>query len=80
MMYGSDVGVICCIHELRKKFGWECQEYISAHCLLCLNQLFGVFLLDKSNMVNNIPEDDDFALIQCKLTMGIDHHHRVSRA
>jgi hypothetical protein len=40
MMYGSDLGVICYIHELRNKFGREFQEYISAHCSLCLNQLF----------------------------------------
>jgi hypothetical protein len=34
------------------------QEHISAHCLLCSNQLFDFFLLQKSNMVNDVPEND----------------------
>ncbi len=43
MMYDSDLGFICYIHELRKKSGRVFQEYISAHCLLCSNQLLDFF-------------------------------------
>jgi hypothetical protein len=56
MMYGSDLGSICHIHELQKKYGRDFLEYISAHYLLCSNQLFDFFLLDKSSMVNDVPE------------------------
>ncbi len=68
MLYGSNLGVICrtyvCyIHELRKKSCREFQEDISAHCVLCSNQRFGFFLLDKSNMVN-----DDF---DCAVDCGV---------
>ena len=62
MIYDSALGFICYIHELRKKYGREFQEYISAHCLLCSNQLFDFFLLDKSSMVNDVPENDNFCL------------------
>jgi hypothetical protein len=62
MMYGSDLSSICYTHEFRKKCGREFQEYISAHCLLCSKQLFDFFLLDKSNMVNDVPENDNFCL------------------
>jgi hypothetical protein len=62
MIYYSALGFICYIHELRKKYGREFQEYISAHCLLCSNQLFDFFLLDKSSMVNDVPENDNFCL------------------
>jgi hypothetical protein len=73
MMYGSDLGFICHIHKLRKRSGKEFQKYISSHCLLCSNQLFDFFLLDKSNMVNDGPEYDDFVCLNpvsswcCKL-------------
>ncbi len=50
------------------KSGREFQEYISAHCLHCSNQLFDLLLLDKSNMVNNVPENDDcLCLIHCNV-------------
>jgi hypothetical protein len=56
MICGSHLGSICYIHELRMRSGSrEFQEYISAHCLLCSNQLSSIylFLVDKSNMVND---------------------------
>ncbi len=57
LMYDLDLGFICCIHELRmKKSGRESQEYISAYCLFCSNKLFDCFLLEKSNMVNDVSE------------------------
>jgi hypothetical protein len=40
----------------------EYQEYISANCLFCSNQLSDVLLVDKSNMINmmnNVSENDD---------------------
>jgi hypothetical protein len=62
MIYDSALGFMCYIHELRKKYGREFLEYISAHCLLCSNQLFDFFLLDKSSMVNDVPENDNSCL------------------
>jgi hypothetical protein len=62
MAYYSGLGVICYIHELWIKSGRIILEYISAHCLLCSNQLFDCLLLDKSNMVNNVIENDNFCL------------------
>jgi hypothetical protein len=59
MMYDSDLRFICYAHELRRRSGRDFQEYISyisANCLLCSNQLFDYFLLDKSNMVNYVPK------------------------
>jgi hypothetical protein len=58
MLYSSDVGVIRYIHELRKKSGSrEFQEYISAYCLLCSNQLFDFSLSSRrmNIMVNGVP-------------------------
>jgi hypothetical protein len=66
MIYDSDLGFICYI-ELQKRYGREFQEYISAHCLLCSNQLFDFFLLDKSNMVNDVSKNDDFVLLEFNL-------------
>ncbi len=43
-------------NELRMKSGSEFQKYISAHCLLCSNQLFDCLLSDKLNMVNDVTE------------------------
>jgi hypothetical protein len=62
MIYSSDLGPICYIHDLRKRSGREFEEYIFAHCLLCvqINELFDLFLLDKSNMMNDVLENDDF--------------------
>ncbi len=69
MIYDSALGFICYIHEIKKKYAREFQEYISAHCLLRSNQLFDFFLLDKLNMVNDVPdmvndvpENDNFCL------------------
>jgi hypothetical protein len=45
--------------------------YISAHCLLCSIQLFDFFLLDKSNMVNDVPENDNFCLNYCVCNVAI---------
>jgi hypothetical protein len=54
-MYGLDFGfILCYCHELRKKPGKELLKY----------PLFAVFkslLLDKSNMVNDVTQNDDFA-------------------
>jgi hypothetical protein len=63
MMYCSDLGFICYIHELRKRSGresLECILHISANCLLGLDQLFDLFLLDKSNLAIDVPENDNF--------------------
>jgi hypothetical protein len=32
--------------------------------LLCSNQLFDCFLLDKSNIVNDVPQNDDFVCLK----------------
>jgi hypothetical protein len=51
MLYGSDLGVICYIHELRKKkSGREILECISA------NSSIAILLQYKLNMVNDVPE------------------------
>jgi hypothetical protein len=60
MMYGSALGFTCYIHEARKKSGRELQDSVSVHCLLFSKQLFDSFLLDKSNILNDVPENDDF--------------------
>jgi hypothetical protein len=66
MIYGSDLGSIRYIHKLRKKFGREFQEYISASllivCFVQINSSTAFFLLVKPNMVNDtsITENDDF--------------------
>jgi hypothetical protein len=60
-MYGSDLGFICYIHELRKKYGRECQEYTSL--IVWSVQIYSsiaFFLLDKSNK-----NDGLYAWIQC---------------
>jgi hypothetical protein len=58
-MMPNDLGGLCykikITHELRnKKSGSKIHKFIFAHCLLCSNQLFDFFLLNKSNMVNNV--------------------------
>ncbi len=72
MIYGSDLGFICYIYKFRdKKSDAKLLQYISAHCLFCSNQLFDYALLDKSNMENDIPEHDDFCILQCSVYMAL---------
>jgi hypothetical protein len=59
MMYGSDLGVIevCHIHEVRKKSGWN---FYNMSLLIVrsvqINSSIAFYLLDKSNMVNDVSE------------------------
>jgi hypothetical protein len=65
MMHGSNLGFKCYIHELRRmKPGRKFQEFISAHCFIVCS-LSSFFLLDKSSIANDIPENDndDFACL-----------------
>jgi hypothetical protein len=63
-MYGSDLGFIFHIHELRKRSGREFKECISADCMLCsnvsVNSSIDYFFVDKLNMVIDVPEYGDF--------------------
>jgi hypothetical protein len=66
IMYGSDLGFICYLSMIFGNINLllrECQEYISAHCLLCSNQLFDCFLPHISKMVNDVPENDDYVCL-----------------
>jgi hypothetical protein len=58
MKYGSDLVSICCyIHELWNKSGWKFLEFISGHCLVFqINSSISYLLIDKSNLVNDVPE------------------------
>jgi hypothetical protein len=57
MMYGSDIGFIYYILLVPRTMEEISQEIleISAHCLLCPNELFS---LDKSNMVHDVLENN----------------------
>ncbi len=37
-------------------------KHISAHCLLCSYQFFYFFLLDKPNIVNKVPDENNYFL------------------
>jgi hypothetical protein len=59
---------ICYIHELWKQSGRELQEYTVSLLIVCsiqINSSIAFFLLDKSNMVNDVPEsnNDDFVCL-----------------
>jgi hypothetical protein len=68
MTHASDLGFICYTRELGEKLAanfWItslhlCSYCSYAHCLRCSNQHFdfsiSYFLLDKSNMANDVPE------------------------
>ncbi len=61
IIYGSDLGSICytSIHKLRNnKCGRELQECISAHYLLCSNQLFDFFLVEFAQWGKEFAQSD----------------------